>query len=65
MVTTKLDQFQEMEWFAGRVRDWSHVFSKHACGEKYLDTEVEHRMNALIAAQDFTASEQIAVIEYP
>ncbi len=34
------------------------------CGEKYIDTEVGHRMNALIAAQAFTASEQINVIEY-
>lgn len=34
------------------------------CGEKYIDTEVGHRMNALIAAQAFTASEQVNVIEY-
>lgn len=34
------------------------------CGEKYIDTEVGHRMNALIAAQDFSASEQVGVIEY-
>jgi YgiT-type zinc finger domain-containing protein len=34
------------------------------CGEKYIDTEVGHRMNALIAAQTFTASEQVNVIEY-
>lgn len=35
-----------------------------ARGEKYIDTKVGHRMNAVIAAQDFTASKQIAVIEY-
>lgn len=34
------------------------------CGEKYIDPEVGHRMNALIAAQAFTASEQVGVIEY-
>jgi YgiT-type zinc finger domain-containing protein len=34
------------------------------CGEKYIDTEVGHRMNALIAAQAFTASERVGVIEY-
>lgn len=34
------------------------------CGEKYIDPDVGHRMNALIAAQVFTASEQVGVIEY-
>jgi YgiT-type zinc finger domain-containing protein len=34
------------------------------CGEKYIDPDVGHRMNALIAAQAFTASEQVGVIEY-
>lgn len=34
------------------------------CGEKYIDSEVGHRMNALIAAQAFTASEQVGVIAY-
>lgn len=32
--------------------------------EKYIDTEAGRRMNTLIAAQDFTASKQITVIEY-
>lgn len=34
------------------------------CGEKYIDPDVGHRMNALIDAQAFTASEQVGVIEY-
>lgn len=34
------------------------------CGEKYIDAEVGHRLNALITAQQFTASEQIGVIDY-
>lgn len=28
MATTKLDQLQEMEWFAGRVHDRRYVFSE-------------------------------------
>ncbi len=34
------------------------------CGEKYIDPEVGHRMNMLIADQEFTGTEQVGVIEY-
>lgn len=34
------------------------------CGEKYIDPDVGHRLNALIADQAFTASEQVGVIDY-
>lgn len=34
------------------------------CGEKYVDADASRRLNELIAAQRFTATEQVRVIEY-
>lgn len=34
------------------------------CGEKYIDPNVGHRMNDLIATQAFSTTEEVGVIEY-
>ena len=34
------------------------------CGEKYIEAEVGHKLNALIEAQQFTSSEQVGVIDF-